>query len=128
MNVDISAVNKIIDDRIELLKNASKRVNAAVINLIVTKNEINNLQSNESDCEADDGWISVDKQLPDNPGFYEVFVASAHKQVRIYEYSPSLLAVNEGSNLWYNENGFRVNNWFVKFWKPCPNTPKDLWS
>lgn len=128
MSVDISAVNKIIDDRIELLKNASKRVNAAVINLIVTKNEINNLQPNESDCETNNEWISANEQLPDTSGFYEVFVASAHKQVRIYEYSPSLLSSNEGSNLWYNENGFRVNNWFVKFWKPCPQPPKDMWG
>ena len=68
-------------------------------------------------------WIPVTERLPKKVGWYLVVVLAPFKQVRMYEFYP--IHNNYGNDLWRNNDGDHVSNWFVTHWMPLPKLPKD---
>lgn len=68
-------------------------------------------------------WIPVTERLPKKVGWYLVVVLAPFKQVRMYEFYP--IHNNYGNDLWRNNDGDHVSNWFVTHWMPLPEPPKD---
>lgn len=71
----------------------------------------------------DSNWIRAEEKLPGDAGFYLVKVGARYKPIRIYEYEPSPFAGDK--NLWINEFGSYVFNWFVEYWMRLPGLPEE---
>ena len=68
-------------------------------------------------------WTPVTERLPKEVGWYLVVVLAPFKQVRMYEFYP--VHNNYGNDLWRNNDGDHVSNWFVTHWMPLPEPPKE---
>lgn len=81
--------------------------------------------------KAERRWIPVTERLPEKEGAYLCFVgAPYYMPIRVMKYQPKDLVAGASSNekLWRDstyEGSPYVYDWFVEYWMPLPEPPKE---
>lgn len=103
----------------------------SALDVAIEAMEANNIKKENSTDELKfqlSEWISVKDRLPDISGYYLCKVCAFVRPIRIMGYQPRDTMWFKDRNQWYVDTDHGEDyayNWFVEYWMPLPEPPKE---